>query len=71
MPLLNQRRWIAVLGAVGQPRDRNPAACYALLDTAANRLTYTRVPYDADVTARKVLAAGLPAALATHLTTGS
>ena len=33
MPLLSQRRWIAVLGAVGQPRDHNPAACYGLLDT--------------------------------------
>ena len=33
VPLLTQRRWIAVLGAVGQPRDHNPAACYGLLDT--------------------------------------
>lgn len=71
VPLLNQRRWIAVLGAVGQPRDHNPAACYALLDLAANRLTYVRVPYDADVTARKVLSAGLPAVLATRLTSGT
>jgi diadenosine tetraphosphatase ApaH/serine/threonine PP2A family protein phosphatase len=70
MPLLAQRRWLAVLGAVGQPRDRNPAACYGLLDTIGNRLTYIRVPYDAEVTARKVLAAGLPHALASRLTTG-
>jgi diadenosine tetraphosphatase ApaH/serine/threonine PP2A family protein phosphatase len=71
MPLLVQRRWIAVLGAVGQPRDHNPAACYGLLDTEANRLTYVRVPYDVDVTVRKVLAAGLPKALALRLTSGS
>lgn len=71
MPLLAQRRWIAVLGAVGQPRDRNPAACYGLLDACANRLTYVRVPYDVDVTARKVLAAGLPKALALRLASGS
>ncbi len=58
MPLLTQRRWIAVLGAVGQPRDKNPAACYALLDTTSNRLTYQRVDYDVDVTARKIMAAG-------------
>jgi len=70
MPLLAQRRWLAVLGAVGQPRDRNPAACYGLLDTIGNRLSYMRVPYDAEVTARKVLAAGLPHALASRLTTG-
>lgn len=71
MPLLTQRRWIAVLGAVGQPRDNNPAACYALLDTVANRLTYRRVHYDADVTARKITAAGLPEALAKRLMTGT
>jgi diadenosine tetraphosphatase ApaH/serine/threonine PP2A family protein phosphatase len=71
IPLLSQRRWIAVLGAVGQPRDYNPAACYGLLDSRANRLTYVRVSYDVDVTARKVLAAGLPRALALRLTSGS
>ena len=71
MPLLTQRRWIAVLGAVGQPRDHNPAACYGLLDTAANRLTYRRVHYDADVTARKIVSAGLPEALAKRILSGS
>lgn len=71
VPLLAQRRWLAVLGAVGQPRDRNPDACYGLLDTAANRLAYRRVPYDVDVTARKIVAAGLPAALAKRIVTGS
>ncbi len=71
MPLLRQRRWIAVLGAVGQPRDNNPAACYGLLDTVTNRLTYRRVAYDADVTARKIVAAGLPTALAKRLVAGS
>lgn len=69
-PLLVQRRWIAVLGAVGQPRDRNPAACYGLFDDTSNRLTYVRVPYDADITAHKVRAAGLPETLATRLLTG-
>ena len=59
-----------MLGAVGQPRDRNPAACYGLLDETSNRLTYVRVPYDADVTAHKIRAAGLPEALATRLLTG-
>ncbi|HRD76498.1 MAG TPA: metallophosphoesterase family protein [Hyphomicrobiaceae bacterium] len=71
VPLLVQRRWLAVLGAVGQPRDHNPAACYALFDDETRRLTYIRVPYDADVTARKVRAAGLPDALAVRLVSGS
>jgi diadenosine tetraphosphatase ApaH/serine/threonine PP2A family protein phosphatase len=71
VPLLTQRRWIAVIGAVGQPRDHNPAACYGLLDTDRNRLTYLRVSYDADITARKVVSAGLPEALAVRLRTGA
>lgn len=71
MPLLAQRRWIAVLGAVGQPRDHNAAACYGLFDTDSNRLSYIRVPYDADLTARKIIAQNLPHALAVRLATGS
>jgi diadenosine tetraphosphatase ApaH/serine/threonine PP2A family protein phosphatase len=71
IPLLAQRRWLAVLGAVGQPRDKNPAACYGLLDDVRNRLTYVRVPYDADLAARKIRAAGLPKVLATRLVTGT
>ncbi len=71
MPLLTQRRWLAVIGAVGQPRDHNPAACYGLFDTESSRLTYVRVPYDADITAAKIRTAGLPEALATRLVRGS
>ncbi|HKH03143.1 MAG TPA: metallophosphoesterase family protein [Bradyrhizobium sp.] len=70
IPLLGQRRWLAVLGAVGQPRDNNPAACYGLFDDVRNRLTYVRVRYDAELTARKIRAAGLPEFLATRLTLG-
>lgn len=71
IPLLAHRRWLAVLGAVGQPRDHNPAACYGLYDVASSRLSFERVPYDADVTARKVIALGLPVALAIRLSNGS
>lgn len=70
MPLLAQRRWIAVLGAVGQPRDLDPAACYGLYDVETRRLKYERVPYDADLTARKILDNGLPPVLAARLLTG-
>jgi diadenosine tetraphosphatase ApaH/serine/threonine PP2A family protein phosphatase len=59
-----------VLGSVGQPRDRNPAACYGLFDDMRNSLTYVRVPYDADLAARKIRAAGLPESLAARLTLG-
>jgi diadenosine tetraphosphatase ApaH/serine/threonine PP2A family protein phosphatase len=69
-PLLQQRRWLAVLGSVGQPRDKNSAACYGLFDDERNTLTYVRVPYDADLAARKIRAAGLPEILAARLTLG-
>jgi diadenosine tetraphosphatase ApaH/serine/threonine PP2A family protein phosphatase len=65
------RRWLAVLGAVGQPRDRNPAACYAVLDDQKGELTYFRVPYDVATAADKILDAGLPPPLAARLFQGS
>ena len=70
MPLLPQRRWLAVLGAVGQPRDHNPDACYALLDMRRGELTYLRVPYDVETAARKVREAGLPIWLSMRLEQG-
>lgn len=70
IPLTSRRRWLAVIGAVGQPRDRNPAACYAVLDDATDVLTYVRVPYDIDSAARKIREAGLPVGLAYRLYEG-
>lgn len=70
MPLIPRRQWLAVIGAVGQPRDGNPAACYGLLDTAASELTWQRVPYDIAAAAAKVRAAGLPERLAARLARG-
>ena len=70
IPLRPDRRWLAVLGAVGQPRDRNPAACYALLDDDKGELTYVRVAYDVMTAAAKILEAGLPPPLAARLVKG-
>ncbi|MBV8840204.1 MAG: metallophosphoesterase, partial [Alphaproteobacteria bacterium] len=64
------RRWIAVIGSVGQPRDRNPAACYALYDDASGDLAYQRVPYDIETAEKKILAANLPRFLAARLAWG-
>jgi diadenosine tetraphosphatase ApaH/serine/threonine PP2A family protein phosphatase len=64
------RRWLAVLGAVGQPRDRNPAACYGLFDDVHGTLTYVRVGYDVERAAGKILDAGLPEILAARLGLG-
>jgi diadenosine tetraphosphatase ApaH/serine/threonine PP2A family protein phosphatase len=70
IPLNRQRRWLAVIGSVGQPRDRDPAACYAVLDDDRYALTYVRVPYDIESAAQKIQAAGLPPILAARLFEG-
>jgi diadenosine tetraphosphatase ApaH/serine/threonine PP2A family protein phosphatase len=70
VPLLPTRRWLGVMGAVGQPRDGDPAAAYALLNHEHGTLTLMRVPYDVDAAAAKILAAGLPGPLAARLRAG-
>ena len=71
IPLLPARRWLAIPGACGQPRDGNPAAACAWLDTATDRLTFLRVPYDHERAAARVREAGLPDALALRLLRGA
>ena len=68
--LLPGRRWLAVLGSVGQPRDRDPAAAFATFDTVSRELTYCRVPYDIDTAARRIRDNGLPPSLADRLFVG-
>lgn len=70
IPIPSHRRWLAVAGAVGQARDGNTAASYALHDTEARTLTFFRVPYDWQTTAEKMRAAGLPELLARRLAHG-
>lgn len=70
IPMTKPRQWLAVLGAVGQPRDGNPAACYGMLDTDAQTLAWMRVPYDIATAAGKIRAAGLPESLAVRLFEG-
>jgi len=70
IPLSVQRQWLAIPGSAGQPRDGNPAACYAMFDLATHTLTYHRVPYDHEAAAAKVRAAGLPDKLADRLLHG-
>jgi len=70
IPLGKHRRWLVVLGAVGQPRDGNPAACYAVYDKTKNIVTYYRIPFDVDSAASKIFAAGLPEWLGIRLGQG-
>jgi diadenosine tetraphosphatase ApaH/serine/threonine PP2A family protein phosphatase len=57
-------------GAVGQPRDGDPRAAYAVYDTGANSVVYFREPYDIASVQAKIRAAGLPDVLADRLAVG-
>jgi diadenosine tetraphosphatase ApaH/serine/threonine PP2A family protein phosphatase len=70
IPLLQSRRWLAVVGAVGQPRDGVPQAAWALWDSDRNNLSFRRTAYDVARTAEKIRAAGLPEDLALRLLKG-
>ncbi len=70
IPLGGLRRWLAVLGSVGQPRDGNPAAAYAIHDVVRGSLTCHRVAYDAAAASRKIRDAGLPEGLGARLEAG-
>jgi diadenosine tetraphosphatase ApaH/serine/threonine PP2A family protein phosphatase len=70
VPVPRHRRWLALVGSVGQPRDGNPAAAYALFDEAAAKLTFHRIPYDTRTTAQKIRRSGLPVALAYRIEQG-
>ncbi len=54
-------------GSVGQPRDGDPRAAFALFDPEAGTMQLVRVPYDIGATARALAAAGLEASLARRL----
>jgi diadenosine tetraphosphatase ApaH/serine/threonine PP2A family protein phosphatase len=64
------RRWLTVLGSVGQPRDGDPAASFAMFDTGSREITYCRVPYDVDAAAKRIRENGLPIWLAERLSVG-
>jgi diadenosine tetraphosphatase ApaH/serine/threonine PP2A family protein phosphatase len=68
--LLQGRRWLAVVGSVGQPRDGDPAASFAMFDTKSREITYCRVPYDVDAAAKRIRENGLPVWLADRLSVG-
>lgn len=70
LPLIKSRRWLGVIGSVGQPRDGVAQAAYAIFDNSTHDLTFRRVPYDVEATIRKLRAAQLPEALAKRLSEG-
>ncbi len=67
---LGDGRWLINPGSVGQPRDRDPRAAYAVLDTDRGTLTGHRVAYAIADTQREMAAVGLPDALIARLASG-
>ncbi len=57
-------------GSVGQPRDGNPEAAYAIFDSRDFSIHFKSVPYDIAGAQRRILAAGLPPFLADRLAEG-
>jgi diadenosine tetraphosphatase ApaH/serine/threonine PP2A family protein phosphatase len=57
-------------GSVGQPRDGDPRAAYAIVDTGAKRIELFRVEYPIAQAQAKVIKAGLPDVLAQRLAVG-
>jgi diadenosine tetraphosphatase ApaH/serine/threonine PP2A family protein phosphatase len=70
LELGNTLRFFINPGSVGQPRDHDPRAAYAILDTTAGTVAFRRVHYDIARTQRHMFAVGLPSALIRRLELG-
>ena len=70
VPVPTHRQWLGIVGSVGQPRDGDARAMYALFDDTAKQITFYRVPYDHLAAAAAIRAAGLPGFYADRLEKG-
>lgn len=68
--LSESERALINVGSVGQPRDEDPNAAYALFDSEANTIAIRRVAYDIDRESARIRNAGLPPMLADRLYLG-
>jgi predicted phosphodiesterase len=68
--VLGAHRMIINPGGVGQPRDGDPRASYAIYESEGSVLRLYRVPYDIDATQDKMVRAGLPMSLVSRLQEG-
>jgi diadenosine tetraphosphatase ApaH/serine/threonine PP2A family protein phosphatase len=70
LPLEGGRRFLVNPGAVGQPRDGDPRAAYAVYDAAARTLTLARTEYDVERAQQRIRDAGMMDILARRLAVG-
>jgi diadenosine tetraphosphatase ApaH/serine/threonine PP2A family protein phosphatase len=64
-------KYLFNIGSVGQPRNRDPRASFAIINTDTREVSRHRVVYDIRTTQEKILAAGLPERLALRLESGN
>jgi len=67
---LGKSRLIFNPGGVGQPRDGDPRASYAIYDSEGRVIRLYRIPYDIGATQDRMMQAGLPIHLITRLKEG-
>ncbi len=69
--LVKGARYLVNPGSVGQPRDRNPAAAYAIYDDVRQTIQFHRVEYELWKAQQPILEQGLPRILADRLSIGA
>ncbi len=70
VPIEDTTRYLINPGSVGQPRDQDWRAAFAILDLQRRQVEYYRTPYDVALTQTKMEKAGLPSALYRRLELG-
>jgi len=68
--LIGQSKYLVNPGSVGQPRDGDPRAAYAIVDVEKRRIELFRLKYPVEQAQAKVIRAGLPDMLAKRLAVG-
>ncbi len=68
--LSREKRYIVNVGSVGQARDGDFRAAFALIDLEQNNLEILRVAYPVEIVQKKILDKGLPSILAERLAYG-
>jgi len=68
--LKEKERYIVNVGSVGQPRDGNPRASFAVYDSEEKKVTFYREPYDIVTAQQRILENDLPGILADRLAYG-
>lgn len=71
VPYKKNNKYLFNVGSIGQPRNGDPRASFAVLNTDEMTVTRFRLPYDYRTTQQKILEAGLPQRLAERLEFGS